>query len=129
MRKNIDLTQAEWTVMEQLWECAPQTGRALTDALAESVGWSRSTTLTLLKRLEDKGAVGSADHGGKKTFVPLLAREDAAAHETEDFLSRVYHGSVKLMVSALTEKKALSQSDIDELYEMLRELEGGNAHD
>lgn len=129
MRKNIDLTQAEWTVMEQLWERSPQTGRELTDALAESVGWSRSTTLTLLKRLEDKGAVGSAESDGKKAFVPRLSREDAAAHETEDFLSRVYHGSLKLMVSALTEKKALSQSDIDELYEMLRELEGGKECD
>ncbi len=129
MRKNIDLTQAEWTVMEQLWERAPQTGRELTDALSESVGWSRSTTLTLLKRLEDKGAVESHEHEGKKVFSPRLAREDAAAHETEDFLSRVYHGSVKLMVSALTEKKALSQSDIDELYEMLRELEGGKEND
>lgn len=124
--KHIDLTQAEWSVMEQLWERAPQTGRELTETLGETVGWSRSTTLTLLKRLEDKGAVGVTDGQGKKGFVPLLAREDAAAKETEDFLSRVYHGSVKLMVSALTEKKALSQSDIDELYAMLKELEEKN---
>lgn len=127
--ENINLTQAEWSVMEQLWERSPQTGRELTDALAQSVGWSRSTTLTLLKRLEDKGAVGSVDEHGVKGFMPLLAREDAAVHETEDFLSRVYHGSVKLMVSALTEKKSLSQSDIDELYEMLKELEGGKEND
>lgn len=121
--KQIDLTQAEWSVMEQLWERSPQTGRELTDALNAAIGWSRSTTLTLLKRLEDKGAVGSAESSGAKCFVPLLRRKDAAAKETEDFLSRVYHGSVKLMVSALTEKEALSRSDIDELYAMLKELE------
>ena len=55
--------------MEQLWERAPQTGREVTDALAESVGWSRSTTLTLLKRLEDKGAVGTTDEHGKKAYT------------------------------------------------------------
>lgn len=122
--KQIDLTQAEWSVMEQLWERSPQTGRELTDALSTTIGWSRSTTLTLLKRLADKGAVGSVESSGAKGFVPLLRRKDAAAKETEDFLSRVYHGSVKLMVSALTEKEALSHSDIDELYAMLKELEG-----
>ena len=129
MNRNIDLTQAEWSVMECLWESAPRSGREVTEALAAREGWSRSTTLTLLKRLEDKGAVESRESEGKKVFSPLLARTDAAAAETEDFLSRVYHGSVKLMVSALTEKKALSQSDIDELYEMLRELEGGTHND
>lgn len=125
MNRNIDLTQAEWSVMECLWESAPRSGREVTEALAAREGWSRSTTLTLLKRLEDKGAVESRESEGKKVFSPLLARTDAAERETKDFLSRVYHGSVKLMVSALTEKKALSQSDIDELYEMLRDLEGG----
>ena len=54
-----------------------------------------------------------------------MQREEAASRETEDFLSRVYKGSVSLMLSAMTQKKALSQNEIDELYAMLKELEGG----
>ena len=125
--KNITLTNAEWSVMECLWESAPKTGREITDYLEAREGWNRSTTLTLLSRLEAKGAVVSDSEGRKKTFSPLLRREDAALHEAEDFLDRVYHGSLSMMVSSLTQKQALSKSEIDKLYAMLKELEGGNS--
>lgn len=48
--EKFDLAPAEWNIMECLWECAPQTGRELTEQLEASMGWSRSTTLTLLRR-------------------------------------------------------------------------------
>ena len=47
--------------------------------------------------------------------------------ETEDFLTRVYKGSLSLMVSSMTQKKALSKNEIQELYAMLKDLEGGNS--
>ena len=121
--KNITLTNAEWSVMECLWEASPKTGREITDQLERAEGWNRSTTLTLLSRLETKGAVLSDTDGRKKTFSPLLRREDAALHEAEDFLSRVYKGSLSLMVSSLTKKKALPKEEIDQLYAMLKKLE------
>ena len=120
---NITLTNAEWSVMECLWEASPKTGREITDQLERAEGWNRSTTLTLLSRLEAKGAVLSDTDGRKKTFSPLLRREDAALHEAEDFLSRVYKGSLSLMVSSLTKKKALPKEEIDQLYAMLKKLE------
>lgn len=103
--ENINLTAAEWSVMECLWEKSPRTGREVTQYLEEKSGWNRSTTLTLLSRLEAKGAVTGNSEGSKKTFSAALKREDAAMHETEDFLSRVYHGSLSMMVSSLTKNK------------------------
>jgi len=123
--ENIHLTEAEWNVMECLWEHSPRTGREVTQYLEKKAGWSRSTTLTLLSRLEAKGAVAADSEDGKKTFSAMLQREDAALQETEGFLSRVYHGSVSMMVSALTKKQTLPQEEIDQLYAMLKELEGG----
>ena len=120
---NITLTHAEWSVMECLWESSPKTGREITDHLERAEGWNRSTTLTLLSRLEAKGAVKSDTDGKKKTFSPILRREDAALHEAEDLLSRVYKGSLSLMVSSLTKKKALPKEEITELYAMLKKLE------
>ena len=125
--ENINLTAAEWSVMECLWEKSPRTGREVTQYLEEKSGWNRSTTLTLLSRLEAKGAVTGNSEGSKKTFSAALKREDAAMHETEAFLSRVYHGSLSMMVSSLTKKQALPQTEIDKLYAMLKELEGGNS--
>ena len=63
MDKKLDLTDAEWSVMEQLWAAPGSTGRALTAALEQKTGWSRSTTLTLLRRLAEKGAVRYEDSG------------------------------------------------------------------
>lgn len=120
---NINLTSAEWSVMECLWERSPLTGREVTEQMHERCGWSRSTTLTLLSRMETKGAVVGDTEIGKKSFRPLVCREDAALQETEDFLGRVYKGSLSLMVSSLTRKQSLPQEEIDELYALLKELE------
>lgn len=124
--KYINLTSAEWNVMECLWEMGSMTGREATDMLEEKMGWNRSTTLTLLRRLEEKGAIVSDSAGAKKRFMPIISRDEAALQETESFLERVYNGSVSMMLSAMTKKQVLSKSEIDELYAMLKDMEGGN---
>lgn len=121
-----NLSDAEWSVMDALWERGELTGREAAELLRERCGWSRSTVLTLLGRMEAKGAVAAESEGGVKVYRPLLSREDASLCETRNFLGRVYKGSVSLMLSALTKKQALSQQEIDELYELLRGLEAGN---
>ena len=125
--EHINLTEAEWAVMECLWARSPQSGREVTEHMEKVSGWNRSTTNTLLYRLEAKGAISTVTEGRSKFFSAVLRREDAAMHETEDFLDRVYHGSLSMMVSALTKKQALPKSEIDKLYAMLKELEGGNS--
>ena len=64
----INLTSAERHIMECLWEAAPQTGRKLSEKMEVRMGWSRSTTLTLLRRLVDKGIVLCG--GDKKCLFP-----------------------------------------------------------
>ena len=110
--QGINLTDAEWSVMDCLWERGALTGREAAELLRERCGWSRSTALTLLSRLEAKGAVSGA--------------ADASVHETQNFLGRVYKGSVSLMLSALTKKQALTQKEIDELCALLHGLEEEN---
>jgi BlaI family penicillinase repressor len=124
--KNLTLTEAEWTVMECLWEKSPRTGRETVAWLDQQMGWTRSTTLTMLRRLEAKGAVAGDTEGELKTFRPLIAREDVAVRETENLLDRAYKGSLSLLVSSLTRKQSLPQKEIDELYAILREMEEKN---
>lgn len=124
--QDISLTEAEWKVMECLWEHSPRTGRETADYLKEHMDWSRSTTLTLLRRLEEKGAVASVDGSRMKQFIPLVSKEDVAIQETESLLDRAFQGSVSLLVSSLTKKQKLSRKDIDELYSILDHMEGQN---
>ena len=125
----MNLTDMEWNVMEMLWEKGAVTGREATEWLEAQLGWSRSTTLTHLRRMEAKGAVGSSMESGLKTFRPLISRENAAIAETEDFLSRVYKGSLSMMVSSFTRKQTLSKEEIDQLYDILEKMEGGREND
>ena len=123
------LTPTEWNLMECLWEHAPRTGREAAEYMAAAQGWSRSTTLTLLRRMTAKGFIECHEENGVKVFSPLIARTDAAVRETDSFLSRVYRGSVSTLLSAVTQRQSLTRQEIDELYEIIRQAEEVQRHD
>ena len=77
----------------------------------------------MLGRLAKKGAVRCDASGKCKLYSPLLSREDGSRWERNRFLSRVYGGSIGMMVASMDEQKVLSQADIDDLYRILEEAE------
>lgn len=88
------------------------------------VGWAKSTTITTLRRMEDKGLVSVEVRGRTKYYTPAVERQKAVRGETRSFLDKVYQGSVGLMVSAMAQEHALSEEDIRQLYAILKEAEG-----
>ena len=119
-RECIILQQSEWYIMEKLWEESPRTIVQLYHALEVEPGWSKSTVNTLLGRMVDKGIVAYEEGAKAKLYYPCVKREDVAHAETESLLKRVYQGSVSMMMSTLVKKNALTDEEIDELYEILR---------
>ena len=63
-----ELSDGEWVLMNQLWTEAPRTITQLTAALKEDAGWSKHTIISMLSRLEAKGAVGYRDNGRAKAY-------------------------------------------------------------
>ena len=122
--KETVLTAAEWNLMECLWDSSPKTGREAAEYMKGSVGWTRSTTLTMLRRMTEKGYIECREDGEMREYYPLIRREDAAERETKSFVERVYNGSISMMLSAVTSKKELSEKEIEELYGILRKAEG-----
>ena len=120
----INLSDSEWKLMNRLWEQSPRTITELTAAVREETGWSKNTVITMLSRLEAKGAVRYEEGGRAKRYFPAVAREDAALAETENFLSKVYGGSLGLMMSAMTQSKSLTEEDIAELSAILERAGG-----
>lgn len=120
---NTSLTSAEWNVMECLWASSPRTGRGAIDYLKKNVGWARSTTLTMLRRMTEKGFIRCQEEDGVKVYSPLLKREDAVRKETEDFINRVYKGSISQLMSAITTRQELTEEEINELYSILKKAE------
>ena len=117
------LTPTEWAVLECLWTQAPQTLMQLVAQLKQSMGWAKSTTTTMVRRMEEKELIASRPNGRGKDFYPNVNREQAVMQETRSFLKRVYGGSVRLMMSAMAEQKQLTQEEIDALYAILKEAE------
>ena len=123
-KRNMDITESEWNVLACLWERAPQTARELTEVLSASVGWSRSTTLTVLRRMTEKGLLLCEDgDDGVRIYRTELAQDAVTLRETEHFLDRVFGGSISMMLSAMTAGKRLTGDEIDALYEVLRKAE------
>lgn len=119
-----ELSEAEWHVMESLWEYSPKVGSQIVTDMAGRTGWSRSTTLTMLRRMTEKGLISCEDSGQMKTYAPLLERDTAVRRETENFLNRVYHGSISMLVNGFVEKQKLSAQEIHELRQILEKAEG-----
>lgn len=117
--KQISLSNNEWKLMGRLWERSPRTITELTADLREETGWSKNTIITMLSRLEAKGAVRHEEGARAKAYYPAVDRETAARAETESFLGKVYGGSLGLLVSAMVESRALTEEDLAELSAIL----------
>ncbi len=118
--KEIILQQSERYIMEKLWEESPMTIMQLYHALKKEPGWSKSTVNTLLGRMVEKEIIYYEEGKKARQYYPAIQREDAAVAETESLLKRVYRGSVGMMMSTMIKKNALSEAEMDELYEILR---------
>lgn len=121
----VSLSDGEWKLMYKLWEEPSRTIAQLTAALQPETGWSKHTVITMLNRLEGKGAV-SHDGGTPRHYSATLAKEDAARAETRSFLDKVYGGRLGLMMSAMVDSRSLTQQDIDELAVILEKAKEGN---
>lgn len=120
---DLNLTNSEWYVLDCLWEQSPQTVMQLVSTLHGKVGWAKSTTITILTRMETKGLLRAESRGRGKQYYPTVDRQEATQQETRSFLDRVYRGSVGLMMSAMTDGKTLSKEELDELYAILKQAE------
>lgn len=120
------LNASEWSVMTCLWEHSPRTVMQLVDDLKEQVGWAKSTTITVLRRMEEKGLLCCEIVGRGKSYSPAVEREQAVMAETRSFLDRVYQGSVGLMMSYMSERQELSREDIAQLRAILDAAEEEN---
>lgn len=130
--KPVHLTGSEWNVLDCLWDNSPQTVMELVSVLGEKVGWAKSTTITTLRRMEEKELVRCEVAGKGKRYFPAVDREAAVVSETRSFLNRVYRGSVGLMMNAMAQRQELTEEDLRQLRAILDQTEqgkgdGGNA--
>lgn len=117
--EHLRLSDGEWKLMKTLWQRPGQTLAELVSALDADTGWSRATIFMMLKRLIAKGAVSLDESGRYQQYSAAVAYAEVEPEETASFLTKVYGGSVGLMVSNLVGRGALSEQEIRELKAIL----------
>lgn len=123
MYKNISLSDGEWKLMNLLWESSPRTIAQMVSELASDTAWNKNTIFVMLSRLEEKGAVRYEGGARSRLYYSLISKTDIAIKETENFLNKVYEGSLSMLVASMAGQKELSREEIDELYAILRRAE------
>jgi predicted transcriptional regulator len=116
------ISDAEYAVMEQLWQKSPQTAVEVCDSICATRGWSMPTVKTLLARLVTKGVLATQPDGRRFLYTPLVAREAYVGTESRRLVDRLFGGRAAPLFAHLAENEALSAEDIAEIEHLLREL-------
>ena len=111
------LFDSEAKVMEIIWERGPLSAKEISLIAADSIGWNKNTTYTVIKKLEAKGFIRRDEPGFICT--PLVSQEEIRKKEATSLLNKVFGGSRKALFSALLEDEELSELEIDELKSLI----------
>ena len=113
---------AEAKFADIIWENEPVTSSELAKKSEESLGWKKTTSFTVLKRLCNKGIF--QNNGG--TVTSLYSREEYYSMQSEKFVDEIFSGSLPAFVAAFTSRKKLSEQEVRELQEMIDKYREGD---
>ena len=111
---------SELNILEILWENGERTAKDIAALAAVQVGWSKTTTYTVVKKCVEKGLVERTEPGFR--CRALVSREEVQRQETRGLIDRMYGGSADRLVASLLDGKALSGEEIGRLQRLVEEL-------
>lgn len=120
---DINISDAESTVMKVFWEKYPLTCSDVVEALADQQEWQEATVKTFLNRLLKKGALTSEKDGRRFLYSPVLTREEWLSQESEGMLNRLFNGQLAPLVAHFGAHNKLSKTEIAELKELIERLD------
>lgn len=115
------LFDSELNVMDLLWKEGDMTAKSLAKKLHVQVGWSRTTTYTIIKKLVTKGVIERID----PDFVchPVISREQVQKAEVDHLIGKMFDGSPGLLINTLLSHEDIPDNVIDELKKIVKEME------
>lgn len=105
---------------ELIWENEPLPSNRLTKLAEQELGWKKSTTYTILKRLCERGLF--QNEGGQVSS--LVSREEFQAAQSEQFVEEAFGGSLPAFVAAFGSRRRLTDSELDELERLIESMRG-----
>ena len=111
------LYDSEVKVMEIIWDKSPISAKEISLIAADTIGWNKNTTYTVIKKLEAKGFILRSDPGFICT--PLVSQNQIQKAEAASLVKKIFGGSRKALFSALLEDEPLSEEEINEIRKLI----------
>lgn len=106
-----------------MWEHEPVTAVELVKLCQNQLGWKRTTTYTVIKRLGDRGVLKN-DNG---TITSLVSKDEAQACEIDELVEKKFEGSLPAFIAAFTKHQAMSEDELDEMQRMIDRIRKGGS--
>ena len=106
---------------EIIWQNEPLSSGQLVKLCEAELGWKKSTTYTVLKKLCERGIFQNQE--GQVTS--LLSKQELYAAQSKKFVEETFDGSLPAFIAAFTTQKKLSAEEIAQIRRMIDSLEKG----
>lgn len=113
--------ESEYRFCLIMWEHQPVTAAVLVKLCQEQLGWKRTTTYTVIKRLGERGVLKNEDG----TITALVSKEAAQQRELNELVEEKFQGSLPAFVAAFTKRQDISDKELDEMQRMIDRIRGG----
>ncbi|HLK58742.1 MAG TPA: BlaI/MecI/CopY family transcriptional regulator [Chthonomonadaceae bacterium] len=123
MNRKRFFSPAEWEILQYVTSNHPLTAREIADHFAATHGWARTTVLTMIERLRDKGYLTRDESGSIHRYAPSAPKSDLMQGLVRDFVQTALGGSVSPFVAYLGKEANLSAEEVQALKQLVRELD------
>ena len=112
--------ESEYRFCLILWDNEPISPAELCRLCQEQLGWKRTTTYTVIKRLGERGVL----QNNNGTVTALVSKDEAQASEIDELVEKKFEGSLPSFIAAFTGRKKLSKKEVDEIQKMIDSFKG-----
>lgn len=121
----IELTEAEWTIIKAVWEGEPCSAPAIQEKLFKRTEWTYSTVRTVMDRMVIKGLLTAEKVRNQTLYRSAVTRQEAQRGELLYALKHAFNGALTPMMQCLLDTKNLSREELTEVKRLIAEHEAG----
>ena len=115
--------ESEYRFCLIMWEHEPVSTSTLVKLCQEQLGWKRTTTYTVIKRLGERGVLKNEEG----TVTSLVSKAQAQASEIDELVEKKFEGSVPTFIAAFARRQDLTEADLDEMQRMIDRIRKGGS--
>jgi BlaI family transcriptional regulator, penicillinase repressor len=121
--QTVTISDAEWQVMNVIWDAQPATGQEVVARLEGQADWAPATIKTMLHRLVRKKVLAYEEQGNRYVYRSNVRRSDCIKQASRSFLERVFEGEPGPLLAHFLRNNKLSTDDIAKLRQILDQQE------